>query len=101
MQSNVQSVLVPNKTDKRILRALKKGFIISIDHEAHLLAAYKIFQLKPLLGVGLIGIEITHVTKNILILMMIDKIEFVQHIHIYLYTNSGELGIIGFSLLFL
>lgn len=102
VQSNVQSILVPNKTDKKNSESTQKRiYYISIDHEAHLLAAYKIFQLKPLLGVGPNQYR-NYACDKKYTYFDDDRQNRVctTHPHNHYIQILSELGIIGFSLLF-
>ena len=102
IQSNVQSIITPNKIDKKESDNNKKRiYYISIDHEAHLLAAYKIFQLNPLLGAG--PNQYRNYTCSKKYTYFDDDRQnrvCTTHPHNHYIQILSELGIIGFSLLF-
>tara|TARA_B100000963_G_C22638201_1_gene678784 strand:- start:4238 stop:5512 length:1275 start_codon:yes stop_codon:yes gene_type:complete len=102
VQSNVKSIIAPNKTDnKNSKTSQKRIYYISIDHEAHLLAAYKIFKLKPLFGAG--PNQYRNYTCSKKYTYFNDERQnrvCTTHPHNHFVQILSELGLVGFALLF-
>jgi O-antigen ligase len=78
----------------------KKIYYLSIDHEAHILAAYQMFKLRPIIGLG--PNEYRNYACNNKYIFFNDERQnrvCVTHPHNYYIQILTELGVLGFVIL--